>query len=211
MHRERNDLGKGAVNDETSAAGPADAEGRHLSRRTVLRAAGHAAWVVPTIQVLSVSPAFAASGPVSASFTIACAPGAWRLGGSSYIAPTITVTNTSTTSSTLALQLVLTFPNVYVWQPTGRGSNRKLTISRVTGSWRAGRVTYSGTGLGRTAVVVFTATAQVGPAGSSALGFRATTNYRVSAVTAAGQSDVVAVLGTATGFTAPGTAFDPTA
>ena len=36
------------------------AGGQHLSRRSVLKAGAHAAWVVPAIQVVGAAPAFAA-------------------------------------------------------------------------------------------------------------------------------------------------------
>ena len=40
-------------------------EGRGVSRRTLVKGAAHAAWVVPAVQVVSAVPAFAASGPCS--------------------------------------------------------------------------------------------------------------------------------------------------
>ena len=62
--------GEGRHDNETIAAEQAGTGNRHLSRRTVLRAAGHAAWVVPAIQVVSMAPAFA-SGSDNVAFIAA--------------------------------------------------------------------------------------------------------------------------------------------
>lgn len=186
------------MDDDTTTAAEAGTGNRHLSRRTVLRAAGHAAWVVPAIQVVSMAPAFAASGTLQ----ITAASGTWTRGGSSRVDGTVTVHNASTTDATGNLQLLLTFPNVFVWRTTRRGgSNRTLTISLVTGGWTAGTVSYSGTGTGRTATVVFTSSTQLVTGASKPMGFRATTNYRVDSAVPGGSSDTINVLPSATGFT----------
>ena len=130
--------------------------GRQLSRRAVLRTAAHAAWAVPAIQIVAAAPSFAASGDA-----LALAPtptGVWDLGANRMTA-TIRVKNISAANPTAGLQVTAIFPNVYVYKTR----NRTLRISNVTGGWRAGRVTYSGSGTGRTATVVFTASSQVVP------------------------------------------------
>ena len=70
------------MDDDTTTAAEAGTGNRHLSRRTVLRAAGHAAWVVPAIQVVSMAPAFAAASDV---LQITAAAGTWTRGGSSRV------------------------------------------------------------------------------------------------------------------------------
>ena len=59
------------------------AGGQHLSRRSVLKAGAHAAWVVPAIQVVGAAPAFAAcsTGVHAHAFTFAKVSASWDLQG----------------------------------------------------------------------------------------------------------------------------------
>jgi hypothetical protein len=191
------------VNDEQPSTEDHAVGGRQLSRRTVLRTAAHAAWAVPAIQIVAAAPTFAASGDV-----LALTPtptGVWDLGANRMTA-TIPVKNNSTANPTAALQVTAIYPNVYVY----KNRNRTLRISNVTGGWRAGRVTYSGSGTSRTATVVFTATAQVPAGATKTLAFRATVGYDIVAGDLATASDTVTGAATATGFTSAALALNPT-
>jgi hypothetical protein len=53
--------------DESRTAESGDLSSRTVSRRTVIRTAAHAAWVVPAIQVVSAAPAFAVSPKLTIS------------------------------------------------------------------------------------------------------------------------------------------------
>ena len=182
------------MNDEQPSTEDHAVGGRQLSRRTVLRTAAHAAWAVPAIQIVAAAPSFAASGDALA---LTPAPtGVWDLVANRMTA-TIRVKNMSAANPTVGLQLTVIFPNVYVYKTR----NRTLRISNVTSGWRAGRVSYSGSGTGRTATVVFTASSQVAPGATSTLGFRATVGYDIVAGDIAAANDTVTGAATATGFT----------
>ena len=178
--------------------------GRRLSRRTVLRTAAHAAWAVPAIQAVAATPAFAASGSGALAFTPA-PTGVWSLSRNRMTA-TIQVKNTSTANPTIGLQVTVAFPNLYVY----KNGNRTLAVSRVTTGWSASPVAYSGSGTGRTATVVFTATSQVAPGATSKLGFRATVGYDIVAGDIAATNDTITGAATATGFTSAPLALNPT-
>ncbi len=175
---------------------------RHLSRRTVLRTAAHAAWVVPAIQVVGLAPAFAAASDVL--LLTPASSGQWTNNRKSMTA-SVPVKNNSTTDPTVALQLTVTFPNLYV------GSSGTLTISAVTGGWAASAVTYPVTGGTRTARVVFTAATQLVTGASSTLGFTATQTEKLKKADVQGAGDTIAVQATATGFIGASTTFNPAA
>ena len=190
--------------DDERVAAEAGIGNRHMSRRTVLRAAGHAAWVVPAIQVVSMAPAFAAA---SDQLQITAASGQWTLGSSDYVTGSVTVQNSSTTDTTVALQLTLTFPNFYVYQQItifGLTLNipLNLTFSNVSTGWGTPTATYSGTGTSRIATVVFTRTGtQLAASAATTLNFRATTQKNV---TTASGADTIQVVATASNGFSPG-------
>lgn len=167
-----------------------------LSRRSLVRTAAHAAWAVPAVQVAASVPAYAAA---SDQLTITSATGEWTPANNRRMDGSITVRNDSPDDTTVNLQVTLTFPNIYVWDANaggGAGANRTLAITQVTGGWTAGTVTYSGTGTGRTATVVFTATAQIAPTATRTLGFRA----QSSGTQANGSPAAINVTASSTGF-----------
>ncbi len=139
-----------------------------MSRRTVLRAAGHAAWVVPTIQIVSTAPAFAAA---SDQLQITAASGQWTLGVIDYMAASITVANSSPNDPTVALQVTVSFPYPYVYgpsllNPNGPSANRNMFLSQVASGWSASAVAYAGAAAHRTGTFVFTRTTQILAGGS---------------------------------------------
>jgi hypothetical protein len=80
-----------------------------LSRRTVVRAGAHAAWIVPAISVVTAAPALAASGTSRPTLTITNGSGTWatqnHITGTQYTFTNwavsgITVTNVSTNPAT---------------------------------------------------------------------------------------------------------------
>ena len=107
---------------------------------------------------MSAAPAFAA-----ASDTLVFTPaptGTWSLNNDRMTA-SIPVKNTSTNDQPANLQLVVTFPNVYVFGE--RGQSQPFHLRTSAGWWSAVvQCGYSGTGTNRTATVVFTANTQVG-------------------------------------------------
>ena len=93
------------MGDELAGAGLGAGEARNVSRRSVLRTAAHAAWVVPMIQVVAAAPAFAASGTLS----IAGGSGFWN-GASNNLTLTVDVT---AAPATTGLQVTFTLPPEY--------------------------------------------------------------------------------------------------
>lgn len=85
---------------------------RNVTRRTVLRTAAHAAWVVPAIQVVSAAPAFAASGSASISVTAGITWNGTATSSTFGLRVTITVADAPATG----VQVTLGFPSG--WNPT---------------------------------------------------------------------------------------------
>lgn len=90
---------------------PTMSEGRALSRRTVVRAGAHAAWVIPAVSLVTAAPALAASNH-TLQFTATSAAKANNGNGQPYT-PTVTFTlhNNSAATTTAGLQVTITFPS----------------------------------------------------------------------------------------------------
>lgn len=186
---------KARVDDESRVAAEDGAGSSRVNRRTVLRAAMHTAWVVPTVQFVSAAPAFAAASD-GISFTKLS--GKWKLSNSpslDYVTVKLTVNNNSTTDQTNMLQLMLIFPNLYVYgSPLAGGpiGDQTMIVSDISPlTWGIPSVTVSGTTTTRQATVMFTPSLQIPIGGSSALTFRATTSTDVTKAIAKGGTDTI--------------------
>ena len=90
------------------------AGGRHLSRRSVLKAGAHAAWVVPAIQVVGAAPAFASCSRPTDNPLSATATGTWRQqtdsAGNWVLDLVFTVCNSDCVKSLAGLMVSITAP-----------------------------------------------------------------------------------------------------
>ena len=104
-----------------------------VNRRTLLRTGAHAAWAIPAVQIVTQSPALAATGPAALSVT---GTGRWTgPKNAEGLDVNLTVENANTLPTT-ALQVVLTFPTG--WSPSttqpagwsGSGSGNVITYTK---------------------------------------------------------------------------------
>jgi hypothetical protein len=127
---------------------------RTISRRSLVKGAAHAAWVVPAVQVVSTVPAFACSNP-SGSFTFSNISASWvphNRNSTDKWALELTVTITNTTSC------ACDNPTVTIAAPDDWGTDKPndgtlsdhSTPTYSDGTWPAGAgkgpLTYAGTG-----------------------------------------------------------------
>jgi hypothetical protein len=118
------------------------------TRRTVLKAAGHAAWMIPAVQIASQVPAMAAASDI---LTIA-AQGSKTTSGSLVISG-VKVKNSSTTDATTNLTATLTFT-------VGSGNATSATVSGVPTEWSAASSSVA-VGAGKKFSVSFSPSAQL--------------------------------------------------
>ena len=93
---------------------------RQLSRRSVIKAGAHAAWVVPAIQVVGAAPAFATCSAghthPAIPYTVSVAPGAWTTDGGSrnyFINLVFTITNQDACDALTGIQVVIESPHTW--------------------------------------------------------------------------------------------------
>ena len=134
-----------------------------VGRRTVTRAAAHAAWAVPAIQVATSVPAFATSSPNA--LEVGGATFAWNTTSTRGDA-TLTIRNTGS-SDAATVAVTVSFPPHYCVGNFIFDIPVNVTVSNVSTLWTASGVSYDPSSTpGRTGHVSFTSTSAL-PAGQS--------------------------------------------
>jgi hypothetical protein len=153
------------------------------TRRTVLKAAGHAAWMIPAVQIASQVPAMAAASDI-----LAISAQGTKSTGSTLTIAGVTVKNNSPSHTTAALTAHLNFT-------VSTGAATQATVSNVTGNWSADATSVT-VGNNKTFSVPFTATSQVAN-GATGSPLGATISFNKGA----GTISAVSVVFGASGFT----------
>lgn len=180
-----------------------------LTRRSLTRAAGHAVWTLPLVELATSAPALAASGPGGAPLVLTQAIAWWSdagLSGESELYVRITVANQSSLVVP-DVRVTLVFPPDYSG-PRGARTPGYGALENVGDGWVVGNTLVGGT-VDHTTLVSFTrdalgagATATIGPATPTRPAFGIlwglptppTTETVVVQVTATGHATVSGVL-----------------
>lgn len=123
---------------------------RQLSRRSVIKAGAHAAWVVPAIQVVGAAPAFAACSArhthPTVPYTVSVEPGRWQKDGSSdnyFINLVFTFTNRDACDALTGIQIMIEAPHSWrgltdhstsgsLWDRSGTGKYTFKYLAKFT-------------------------------------------------------------------------------